>query len=204
MSNSRIRGVRLGISADDRRVRRIILVAVTDGRCTVRLLVAPAVTVASTASAAGAIWLRSPVAVPLRRLARWRRGCLIGVRLRGRIGSLLGVLGRGISLRSVVWVVVGRRERHRSVRVAVVRRRMAVVGSPLRLGSRIAIRLRVGAAVRHCVMGRIWLPSVFVPWLRAVIVAPTAVIVAAPAAACSAATTLAIGSRTRLPVAGAA
>jgi hypothetical protein len=193
MGNSRIRGVWLGISADHRRVRCIILVAVTDGRCTVRLLVAPTVTVSSTASATAAIRLRSSLVVPLRRLVGWRRGGLIGVRLRGRIGSLLRVLGRGISLRSVVWVVIGRRERHRSVRVGVVRRSrsmsmsmsmsMAVIGSPLRLGSRIAIRLRVRAAVRHSVLGRIWLPSVFIPRLRAVVVAPTAVVVAASTAA---------------------
>lgn len=108
---------------------------------------------------------------------------MIGVRLRGGISSLLGVLRRGIWLRSVVWMVIRRRERDRSMRVGVVCRSMAMLWSPLRLRSWIAIRRRMGAPIRHCVLGRVWLPSVFISRLRAMIVATTPVVVATPTAA---------------------
>lgn len=80
-------------------------------------------------------------------------------------------------------MVIRRRERNRSMRVGVVCRSMAMLWSPLRLRSWIAIRWRMGAAVRHCVLGRVWLPSVFIPRLRAMIVATTPVVVATPTAA---------------------
>lgn len=80
-------------------------------------------------------------------------------------------------------MVIRRRERNRSMRVGVVCRSMAMLWSPLRLRSWIAIRWRMGAPVWHCVLGRVWLPSVFISRLRAMIVATTPVVVATPTAA---------------------
>lgn len=79
-------------------------------------------------------------------------------------------------------MIIRRRERDRSVRVGMVCRSMAMLWSPLRLRSGIAIRWRMGAPIRHCVLGRVWLPSVFISRLRA-IVATTPVVVATSTAA---------------------
>jgi hypothetical protein len=178
MHNSMIRGVRLREAANYRRRCRFILMAVADGRHALRRLVASTVTVASSATSAVPVCLMSWLSAPLR-LAGWRRGGLIGVRLRGSIRGLLGVLRWSIRLGSIVWVVVCCGERYRSMRMCVMCGSMAMVWSPLRLSSRIAVRRRVRGAVGHCVLGWVWLPSVFVSRLRVVIVATASMIVAA-------------------------
>jgi hypothetical protein len=180
--NPRIRGVWLRETANYGRGRRIIFMTVTNGRHTLRWLMASTITVASSTTSATPVCLMSSLTAPLR-LAWWRRGSLIGVWLRGGIRGLLGILRGRIRLRSIVWMIVRCRERNRSMRMAVVCGSMAMLWSPLRLRSWIAIRRRMGAAVRNCVLGRIWLPSVLVTWLRAVVVATTPMEVAAPTTA---------------------
>lgn len=132
VGSARVMGIRLAKVGTNCRYR-FMLVALTNGGSHVRVLRATSIAVPSSTTSAACIMplLRCALMAPVGR-GRLRRGLVrVSVLLRRTVRRLLGVLRRGVQLRSKVWMVVGWRDWSWSVRVCVGGRRVGMLGGPL-------------------------------------------------------------------------